>query len=299
MGKIIVGYDGREVSDDALALGLRLARAYDDELVVAAAYGFGQEPGDEVEGYFARRAHYFSETFARAAEQLGTFPFTTTAIDDLPGRALFMLSEELEARITVVGSTTRGRIGRTLVGSTGQAILSSALTSAVAVAPRGYARSEHPSIGLVGVGFDGDDDSARAVREAKRLADLMDADLRVISVRPLLTRPFSPVGPEEISEAELERLLRELADVDPGGERVELVSDSGDPAEALARHGVELDLLIAGSRGFGPIRRALLGSTSSALMRTSPCPVMVVPRGETNRPTAADRVDAEAPEVQS
>jgi nucleotide-binding universal stress UspA family protein len=299
MGKIIVGYDGREVSDDALALGLRLARAYGDELVVAAAYGFGQDPGDEAEGYFARRAHYFRETFARAAEQVGTFPVTTTAIDDLPGRALFMLSEELGARITVVGSTTRGRIGRTLAGSTGQAILSSALTSAVAVAPRGYARSEHPSIGLVGVGFDAEEDSARAVREAKRLADLMDADLEVISVQPVLSWPVSPVGPEEVSEAELERLLQELAEVDPGGERVELVIDSGDPAEVLARHGVDLDLLVVGSRGFGPIRRALLGSTSSALMRTSPCPVMVVPRGEANPALTAVRVDAEVPEVQS
>jgi Universal stress protein family len=34
-----------------------------------------------------------------------------------------------------------------------------------------------------------------------------------------------------------------------------------------------------GSRGYGPVRRVLLGSTSNALMRSARCPVIVYPRG--------------------
>jgi nucleotide-binding universal stress UspA family protein len=38
------------------------------------------------------------------------------------------------------------------------------------------------------------------------------------------------------------------------------------------------DLLVLGSRGFGPARRVLLRSVSSEIVRLAPCPVMVVPR---------------------
>ncbi|HSS43092.1 MAG TPA: universal stress protein [Solirubrobacterales bacterium] len=38
------------------------------------------------------------------------------------------------------------------------------------------------------------------------------------------------------------------------------------------------DLLVAGSRNYGPVRRVLLGSVSTQLMHRAPCPVLVVPR---------------------
>ena len=53
----------------------------------------------------------------------------------------------------------------------------------------------------------------------------------------------------------------------------------GPPAATLARAcegGV--DLLVAGSRGYGPLMRVLLGSVSTQLVAEAPCPVLVVPR---------------------
>ena len=47
-----------------------------------------------------------------------------------------------------------------------------------------------------------------------------------------------------------------------------------------------IDLLVAGSRGYGPLRRVFAGSVSIALMRSAPCPVMVVPRTAEFQPTA-------------
>ena len=52
----------------------------------------------------------------------------------------------------------------------------------------------------------------------------------------------------------------------------------GDPAAVLADQGVELDLLVLGSRGYGPVRATLLGAVSAEVMRTAPCPVVVTPR---------------------
>ena len=40
-----------------------------------------------------------------------------------------------------------------------------------------------------------------------------------------------------------------------------------------------VDLLVLGSRGYGPVRGTLLGSVSVAVVRAAPVPVLVVPRG--------------------
>jgi nucleotide-binding universal stress UspA family protein len=57
----------------------------------------------------------------------------------------------------------------------------------------------------------------------------------------------------------------------------------GDPASALASASSDLELLVCGSRGYGPIRTLLLGGTSHALVRRAGCPVLVVPRGTEDR----------------
>jgi nucleotide-binding universal stress UspA family protein len=36
-----------------------------------------------------------------------------------------------------------------------------------------------------------------------------------------------------------------------------------------------VDLLVCGSRGYGPVRTLMLGSTSHALVREAACPVLV------------------------
>jgi Universal stress protein family len=37
--------------------------------------------------------------------------------------------------------------------------------------------------------------------------------------------------------------------------------------------------MIMGSRGYGPLRAALLGGVSHALVRKAACPVIILPRG--------------------
>ena len=49
--------------------------------------------------------------------------------------------------------------------------------------------------------------------------------------------------------------------------------------ERLACEAGDLDLLVVGSGGYGPLRAVLLGSISSALVRSAKPPLVVVPRG--------------------
>ncbi|MGH2973909.1 MAG: universal stress protein [Solirubrobacterales bacterium] len=53
----------------------------------------------------------------------------------------------------------------------------------------------------------------------------------------------------------------------------------GPPAEVLVEHSQQLDLLVLGSRGYGPVKSVLLGSVSSHVLRNAQCPVLVAPRG--------------------
>jgi nucleotide-binding universal stress UspA family protein len=58
------------------------------------------------------------------------------------------------------------------------------------------------------------------------------------------------------------------------------------PAEEILRYATEMeaDLVVLGTRGFGAIRRALIGSVASNIAHQAPCPILLVPpvlwRGE-------------------
>jgi nucleotide-binding universal stress UspA family protein len=52
----------------------------------------------------------------------------------------------------------------------------------------------------------------------------------------------------------------------------------GEPARALADAAEFADLLVLGSRRWGPISRLALGSTSEAVVRRATGPVLVLPR---------------------
>lgn len=52
----------------------------------------------------------------------------------------------------------------------------------------------------------------------------------------------------------------------------------GDPVEELTLYSASLDLLVVGSRSYGPLGRLVHGSTAQHLARTARCPLLVLPR---------------------
>jgi nucleotide-binding universal stress UspA family protein len=65
----------------------------------------------------------------------------------------------------------------------------------------------------------------------------------------------------------------------------------GVPAEELAVYSASLDLLVVGSRGYGPLGRLVHGSTSRQLGRSARCPLLVLTRDARARLST----DAESP----
>jgi nucleotide-binding universal stress UspA family protein len=48
--------------------------------------------------------------------------------------------------------------------------------------------------------------------------------------------------------------------------------------EELAAFGDQVDILVVGSRGYGPVKRLVLGSTADYLERHARCSLLVLPR---------------------
>jgi nucleotide-binding universal stress UspA family protein len=286
--KILAGFDGSPESRDALHLAAGLARAEHATLEVASALDWFPVPVASA-AYEQSLALDFDELFGKAERELPGVAFVRRELRvnrDMPRhsavRALIECAVAEAADLIVIGSTHRGTVGRIYPGSVGERLLNGS-PCAVAVAPRGYAQRDHFGFGLVGVAYDGSEESAHALAAADPLARRLDARLRLIAViHPLEALPGRPAPTragyrEELRERLRERLEEALGRL-PGPLDVESVIEEGDPAAALADQGVELDLLVIGSRGYGPLRRTLLGGVSAEVMRTAPCPVMVVPR---------------------
>jgi nucleotide-binding universal stress UspA family protein len=123
-------------------------------------------------------------------------------------------------------------------------------------------------------------ESHAALEEAAALAFKFGGSLRVIGVAtpaPAMAAAaaaqFADSGPD--FQTRLNDAVAEL----PAELRALPVFERGDPVQKLleaAEMGV--DLLVLGSRGFGPVMRLLIGSVSSRVIREAPCPVLVVPR---------------------
>jgi nucleotide-binding universal stress UspA family protein len=60
---------------------------------------------------------------------------------------------------------------------------------------------------------------------------------------------------------------------------IESVFSVGNARTELPSESEHVDLMVVGSRGYGPRAAVLLGSVSHALIRNAACPVVVLPRG--------------------
>src|SRR5436305_9263862 len=280
--QIVVGVDGREGGRDAIALA-KLLVAAGGELTLAHIV-----PGD-AHAYGGASAPYEASEAERAAAVLDTVREETGVEAHLRwrgsssvGRGLHELCELIGADLVAVGSSRRGLLGRVLIGDDTSAALNGSSCS-IAIAPTNF--SQQPgAMRKIGVGYDGSPESEHALSVARMLAGASGAKLSAFEAVSLPSDAF--LGPGAVDNTP-RRLLEDargriaaLGDVEPR-------AAYGQPAEALALYSASLDLLIVGSRGYGPIGRLIHGSTSQQLAHSARCPLLVLTR---TAPTAADQV---------
>jgi nucleotide-binding universal stress UspA family protein len=296
--KIIVGYDGRPASDDALALGKLISDTTGADLIVAGVFQFdpligGRAPAfQDAEREYARRIERAAESIGAEAEAIPS---------SSPARGLHELAEESGADLVVVGSSAHGKLGQVLGGNVALSLLHGSPCS-VAVAPRGF--SEHAgTLSEITVGFDGLPESLAALHDTIDLARAGGATLNLICVAEPPPLEYGKGGGANQGwhelKAEIENVMRSRLDEALGGLPDDVQAKgtlvTGEPAAGLAAAATaDGGMLVLGSRGYGPIRRVLLGSVSRELLRSAPCAVIVHPRGAGEERAAQPVGEAEA-----
>lgn len=275
LDNVLVGVDGGQGGRDAIALARELA-APEASLTLAHVY----------EPFLGRGSVELSPLEASEGAKLLERERSLAAVDaqlvvkgELPvGVALHELAEERKVNLLVVGSTRHALLGRVLMGDDCRAALDGS-PCAVAIAPRAYASAPH-RLARLGVGYDDSPESEFALRTARELAELHGASITamwVVSLQDVKEEKPIPADWPAAIEKLIDRHVDRLARLE--GVRGDVTY--GGPREELAEFGKRLDLLIVGSRNYGPLCRLFHGSVSGYLVGHSTCPLLMLPRGAT------------------
>jgi nucleotide-binding universal stress UspA family protein len=141
---------------------------------------------------------------------------------------------------------------------------------------------------------DGSEEAALAARTAADIAEKTSSELHLVLVG--LSVSHIGMGPPEIADIpapkqeELNQDARRLLDTQveqieaSGGTVARAYLRIGRPDEEIVTLADELGsgLIVTGSRGFGGLKRALMGSVSDSVVRHAHCPVLVVRKGDYN-----------------
>ena len=261
---VLVGVDGGPNGHDAIALASQLVDA-DGKLTLAFVHG----------GDLAEDLEDSSKLLEEERIVAGIDAELVSVLATSPGRGLHLQAEEQGADLLVVGSCSHGVFGRAMLGDDTRAALNGA-PCAVAITSLGYAEHLKP-IARVGVGYNGSPESKAALAVARELAEPTNASLHALEVVSLTVYSYAGIVVAATGEG-IDMFLQEAnsrLEALPGVEGHAVYGLAG---EELAAFGDQVDILVVGSRGYGPIRRLVLGSTSDYLERHARCSLLVLPR---------------------
>jgi nucleotide-binding universal stress UspA family protein len=280
METVIVGIKPSERTSDALALARGLAEP-SARLILVCAYPLDPVVTGDGGGRYARAL--LAEAEATLARVCDSASIETVAIaDPHPSRALARVSRERCAALVVVGSSHTRRLQRVVPGSTGERLLAHS-PCPVAIAPYGY-NERAQRIALVTCAYDATPDARRALALAARFAQRLQTRLLVMRVieapdaieATLATEPGAAAALRRIREQAAAETRRAVAELE-GSFDAEAIVVRGDVLEELRRATADTDLLVVGSRGYGPLRGVLSGSLSGRLIREAGCPLLLAP----------------------
>ena len=288
---ILVGYDAGRGDRAPLEFGLAAAGFTGAPLIVAAVHSSGTGRGDVRAGVVEEQLEEGpGESLSQLADELrqqGIDVDCRSLAGTSAARALHEAAEELGAGLLVVGSTERGGIGRVLPGSTAERLMHGA-PCPITVVPRSWQRGG--GLRTIGVGYVDTAEGRNALENAVALARRSGAKLRVLSAAKERSVTGTYGGGDALTPPtrydELASALRvsaeqavEAATSGVGDVEIEPDASVGDPADFLIAASEQLDLLICGSRGYGPARAVLLGGVSRRVVSEARCRVIVLARG--------------------
>jgi nucleotide-binding universal stress UspA family protein len=277
---IVVGVDGSEESLTAVDWAARAAESHGARLTVVATYAMPRSPdpgiGDII-GEIRDEAHGAAEA-ARARIGSRRPGGHDVEVAVLPGTASYVLSQRSKTcDLVVVGRRGLGKFDRMLLGSTSSAVAASA-PGAVAVVPAGASTGDPHRI-RVGVGRDDEPDVlGAAFAEASARGCPLEV-MHVTGTDPVASAvlDMDPVAASwhEATKVALDDRVARWSEKYP---RVtsSIVIRRGDAVTALRNGLTADDVMVVGGRKHSQAMGRLLASVPDALLRSAPCPIVVV-----------------------
>ena len=140
---------------------------------------------------------------------------------------------------------------------------------------------------------DGSPHAELAAMKAVDLAKSTKARLHVVAVGRTFPAAvydvYTEAGGEDLRGEAQEVLDQQVGKIEEAGGTVAIahlkMNERRDEAIVHLAEDIDADLIVIGSRGFGGLRRALLGNVADSVVRHAHCPVLVVrPTQGTSRP---------------
>jgi nucleotide-binding universal stress UspA family protein len=204
---------------------------------------------------------------------------------------LLELAEERGANLLVMGSSSAGLFGHVALGSvTDRLVHSSPLP--VALATRGFRSKPGSTVARVTAAYGGSEGADDLVVAAGAVAARVGASVRIASFavwsRPAYTTTLGTDSEDPIlqewtdsMQAMAHEAMAHVEELPEVPRQIETAIGRGATwSEALDDLGWQAgDVLVVGSSGIGAVARVFLGSRATKIVRHSPVPVVVVPRG--------------------
>jgi nucleotide-binding universal stress UspA family protein len=308
--QVLLAYDGSSGADTALndlqfaglpqkaeALLLSVAEVFLPPSSPPPAFPAHVPPA--VQRAWAQATHALEDahTLAQQARTrlLQSFPawdVSAEACADSPAWAIIKKAEAWQPDLIVVGSHGRSALGRFVLGSVSQKVLTEAHCS-VRIGRQRHQADTGPRHLLIGI--DGSPDAAAAVQVVAARAWPAESAVRLVTAldaRMCTTLAFMRLpGETEAAAQDTDESARMANIVDlmaellrTRGLTVSSVIREGDPKRVLLDEAErwEADGLFVGARGLSRVERFLLGSVSAAVAARAHCSVEVV-RGVVER----------------
>lgn len=282
----VAGYEESDASRAALRFATHLAESTGAEVIAASVYTDMRRPDSRETTADRPLAELADDAKAGAEGVLATADVPDVIYSAVggssPAAGLHQLAEDQRASLLVVGVTHRGSLGRVVPGSVGERLLQGA-PCPVAVVPHSW---HGAPVRTVAVAYDQNAESQAALHAGESLAGHLRARLILLAVHePLMASagaevPVSAAGLNSELEKGLASAVQVVADgLSPGlhAQARVLTGLAGSSLVEACADGI--DLLITGSRGYGPLRSVMLGGVSRHVVDHAPCPVIVIPRG--------------------
>lgn len=295
---IVVGYlpaKGGRASLDLAAVLARSGRAESVAVVTVVPPHWTTPSMAKVDAEFAAWAHQQGEAALDQARQYvaGKWPDVQMTFHQGTGRsvpsALLQACADLSGDLLVLGSSTDGRVGQIIVGSTATPLLHSSEVP-VAIAPRGYRAPKGSTLGRLTCSFAATGESADLLTATAQMGVRLGCPLRIVTFGVRGRTMYPPeVGLHaedevlaqwrEQVQAEQQQAVDHLGELDllPGSTTSTIATGSS-WGEAMDDVDWEAgEILVVGSSHVGHLARVFLGSGAIKIVRYSPVPVVVVP----------------------